>query len=339
MHEIWETYKRELLFFICLLALFFLFKYLLIYVGPFVLAYLIYVAIFPTVKKINQKTRIPESAVGVILLLVGILLAFVIIFFFAVLFLQQATAYFGQISQMWNMGQKQLCECCRICEEKMGLHTNSIYPWVTSHIFTTKGSFFQKGMNTVMQKSVSCVKPVGVGLAFLFVTVIGTYLLFKEKQADWVVGWNGYTKSVLAFFKAYIKAQAKIVFVIILICFIGFSLSKVRTPFFWACITAILELMPFIGTGIIVFPLLIWKILCKYYFAALILVITYFLCILARQLLEPKLLSGTLGISPFFMLAGIYIGIKVFGVSGIILGPIYVMLASSIYHKFYDDVS
>ena len=47
---------------------------------------------------------------------------------------------------------------------------------------------------------------------------------------------------------------------------------------------------------------------------------------LVRELLEPKLLGKQTGIYPVVMLLSVYGGIRLFGLWGIVLGPLYAVL-------------
>lgn len=53
---------------------------------------------------------------------------------------------------------------------------------------------------------------------------------------------------------------------------------------------------------------------------------SYVLCIAARELLEPRLLGKQTGMYPVVMLFSVYAGIRVFGLTGIFLGPLYAAL-------------
>lgn len=46
----------------------------------------------------------------------------------------------------------------------------------------------------------------------------------------------------------------------------------------------------------------------------------------AREFLEPKLMGEKTGIYPIFMLLSVYAGVKLFGVSGIIKGPLAMVI-------------
>ena len=61
-------------------------------------------------------------------------------------------------------------------------------------------------------------------------------------------------------------------------------------------------------------------------------VITYFMIMLLRRFIEPKLVSDRMGFNnPIIMLVAMYIGYKFWGVGGLIGGPLLLMLIISLY--------
>ena len=50
-----------------------------------------------------------------------------------------------------------------------------------------------------------------------------------------------------------------------------------------------------------------------------------------RQLAEPKIVGGSLGIHPLITLFAIYAGFKLFGFFGMIIGPIFAVVIKSIF--------
>jgi predicted PurR-regulated permease PerM len=96
-----------------------------------------------------------------------------------------------------------------------------------------------------------------------------------------------------------------------------------------------LELLPFIGTGIVLIPVGLFTLAEGNGVGAAVLLIVYVLCISAREYLEPRLIGRRTGISPLLTLFGMYTGIRVFGAAGIVTGPIYVLLAVLLYRKIF----
>ena len=56
-------------------------------------------------------------------------------------------------------------------------------------------------------------------------------------------------------------------------------------------------------------------------------------CIMSivRQLIEPRIVSGQIGIHPIFTLIAMYTGFKFIGVLGLLLGPIILIILKNIY--------
>ena len=57
---------------------------------------------------------------------------------------------------------------------------------------------------------------------------------------------------------------------------------------------------------------------------------------IVKQLLEPKVVSGQLGIHPIFTLIAMYTGFKVIGLLGTFLGPIILIILKNIFASMID---
>jgi predicted PurR-regulated permease PerM len=57
------------------------------------------------------------------------------------------------------------------------------------------------------------------------------------------------------------------------------------------------------------------------------------LVIIVRQILEPKITGDTLGVSAFTMLAAMIISLSLFGISGMILSPILIILLKALHEQ------
>ena len=115
------------------------------------------------------------------------------------------------------------------------------------------------------------------------------------------------------------------------ICTIAFLL--IRNPY---CIViglfiSIFDAFPILGSGMILIPWGLVKLFHGSFFAAAVLLTAYLLTVFTRELLEARLIGSNLNTLPFFTLASIYIGISLYGVCGIFLGPFAVVLIRSIY--------
>jgi len=77
-------------------------------------------------------------------------------------------------------------------------------------------------------------------------------------------------------------------------------------------------LLPIFGIGAIYIPLIIIFFISSNYVAALGLLISYIVITIVRQIIEPKIVSSSLGINPVAVLASIFIGLKAYGLVGML---------------------
>ena len=103
--------------------------------------------------------------------------------------------------------------------------------------------------------------------------------------------------------------------------------------YFVGILAGILDALPFIGTGIVLVPLGVFQILEEIFGRAFVCGVLYVVCIFLREILEPRLIGRKIGVSPIAVLVSLYAGIRLFGVWGIIKGPLGFVLIYETYHS------
>lgn len=130
--------------------------------------------------------------------------------------------------------------------------------------------------------------------------------------------------------KEVVNIQIIIVLTSTLITMTGFLLLGIPDTIFLGVICGILDILPYVGTIIVFVPIIIYNIIVKDYLIVIGLILLYILVQIVREILEAKLLSKKFNLHPLVILISIYIGIKIFGVTGAIIGPIYCMMSRDI---------
>ncbi len=120
----------------------------------------------------------------------------------------------------------------------------------------------------------------------------------------------------------YIRAQALLVFIAAVICTVGMALCGVKNPLVMGIFAGILDIIPVVGPGVVLIAWLIWALFMEKYTMAIGLGVVYVVVIVSRQILNPKLVGDRVGLHPLLALASIFMGMQMFGVIGLILGPI-----------------
>lgn len=134
-------------------------------------------------------------------------------------------------------------------------------------------------------------------------------------------------------FKQMLIIQISLVAVSTFEIIIGFIILKVPKPILLGTICGLLDILPYVGTIIVFIPIIIYNIIVKDYLIAFGLICLYILVQVVREVLEAKFLSDKLELHPLMALLSIYIGVKIFGIFGIVVGPMYGMLAKEIIYS------
>ncbi len=120
----------------------------------------------------------------------------------------------------------------------------------------------------------------------------------------------------------YLKAQLIIESIIFSVLLAGFLILKINYAFLLAIVTALVDTVPILGTGTILIPVALYNFLIQNSSLGWGVVVLYGIALLTRQLCEPKIVGEKLGIHPLATIVSIYLGMKFFGVIGLIFGPI-----------------
>lgn len=129
-----------------------------------------------------------------------------------------------------------------------------------------------------------------------------------------------------------IKAQFTLITITFMIVFIGLLFLQVPYALTISIIIGIVDLLPYLGTGIILIPWISYSFIFGSTKFAIALTILYIIILIQRQIMEPKILSSNIGINPLATLFSVFIGYQLFGFLGMILGPIFIVLMNSLYN-------
>jgi predicted PurR-regulated permease PerM len=118
---------------------------------------------------------------------------------------------------------------------------------------------------------------------------------------------------------------------------VAFALVRVPNPFFWGVCMAFFSLVPVIGSGLIFVPAAIWLVFTGHWGKALILVaICAGVSTIVDSLLRPILLGGRAQLSGLMIFISVIGGVEVFGVLGLVLGPIVVATAAGLLDVYLE---
>lgn len=107
---------------------------------------------------------------------------------------------------------------------------------------------------------------------------------------------------------------------------IGLHILRVENAFLIALLIAVFDILPVLGTGGIMIPWAIITFLLGNYSLAIGLAVLYVVITIIRNILEPKIVGGNIGLHPVVTLISLFVGAQLFGVVGLFGFPIFLSL-------------
>jgi sporulation integral membrane protein YtvI len=198
-------------------------------------------------------------------------------------------------------------------------------------------------VSTVSSFAVSTVVFV---MASYFIT--GDYprlrFLLTDRMPDDARDFFGSVRDIfVSAFGGYIKSQLLLSLGVFLILTVGFVVMGQPYGLLLAALLAVLDFIPIVGAGTIMVPWAVVDVIRGSFAEAAELMVIWGIIVLFRRVAEPKILGDQTGLSPILSLVGIYAGMKVGGVLGMVLGPLLILVFLNlvklgIFHPLAEDL-
>ena len=109
---------------------------------------------------------------------------------------------------------------------------------------------------------------------------------------------------------------------------LGFWLLGERYSLLAAFLITLVDALPVFGTGTVLIPWALAELLLGSVPRGAALVILYLCTLTVRSITEPKLVAAQAGLPPIASLMAMYLGARAFGVAGMVLFPLLLLLAA-----------
>lgn len=336
-----EKYKKMIKLIIIITIVYLSFRFLLPLFFPFLLAYFIAWLFKRPVQFLRKKLYIkPMIASTVLLILVLFIVGGGFIFGVRLLLKQFAdfVTNYDFYETEWNIFFEKIS---RYCDAFFRIKQGSTFS-VLNNGFDNILLFFQKELIPFVTKnSLKAAVSVTELIAAIIITFVASLLFLsdmtgekkidKEESSIFLLEWREIKKELSGAGIAYLKTQVILVFLISITCSIGFFIIKNPYALLFGVIVGIFDAFPILGSGMILVPWAVIRFIQGSIFSGAVLLTLYGICQFFREYLEPKLLGGKIGIRPIYSLMAVYIGYELFGILGIFLGPMGVVLIKSLW--------
>ncbi|GAA3401330.1 sporulation integral membrane protein YtvI [Paenibacillus hodogayensis] len=178
---------------------------------------------------------------------------------------------------------------------------------------------------------------IGVILAYFLSVEIESWKRFASDKTPrtFKTAFFFLKENVLKGIVTYIKAQAKLITLTFVIIFAALLLLRVQNAFMIALLSAIFDVLPLLGVSTVFIPWIIYLFVVGNIELAIWLTVLLVAVVGTRQILEPKITGDSLGVSAFTMLSFMIVSLSLFGVAGVILSPVLIILVKALYDQGY----
>lgn len=332
--------KRQWSFIILIIFLILLYFILPVSI-PLLLALITAIFLNPLIKIIQLRMKLTRKFSVIIIFLLFICCIGLLGTFIAskattqlVIFVEQIPNYFKQINAVYlsweknfrhyaqNMAPEFIRQISNGIEDNLTQLSNTIKEKITlDHI----AQFFAK----IPQYFISFL--VYLIALFLFMLELPLlkmkiYHLFTNETAKKVKFMINRLADVLL---GFLKAQVLLSFIIFIVSLIGLLLISPQIAIVMALIIWVIDLIPIIGSIIILGPWAFYMFLAGDISMGIKLTILAIILLSIRRIMEPKLMGQHIGLSPLATLIAMFLGLKLIGVFGILIGPLLVIAFTS----------
>ncbi|PTX63228.1 sporulation integral membrane protein YtvI [Melghirimyces profundicolus] len=322
---------------------------------PFLIGWLIAMMVEPAVRWLEARIRLPRWA-GVTLTLVlvmGSLLTLLVILASRIVI--ELTKLAERLPDIFNRFNQYLIDTFVNENNELTrmIHTIQEYmqknPEQSSEIMTS----IRDNLGVITDKGTQMITDIlaGIGIFLGNLPYYATVLVFIILAAFFIgLDWPRLKEAILRLIPkrirstggvvysdlrkallGFIRAQLTLILITGVLVWFGLTLLGVDYALVLALIIGAVDLLPYFGVGAVLVPWWGYLMLTGDFRFGLGIGILYVVIVVVRQFLEPKLVATNIGLDPLFTLVALFVGLKLIGVIGLIIGPVVAVILIALY--------
>lgn len=350
-----QKYKDFLIkfgFFAAVAAIVFVFiRFLLKPLLPFIIAFVVAAFLQPVMRWLLNKLHFKSSREGIVAVIITVTCYVILVGLVLLLLIGLAAAvidwasglpdlFANTIAPWVETSLEQLLTFIYVLNPEMGLFVQDMLPDVLSSL-----------SSTIMNISVSLVSwasSVGTQLpgAMLAAIICVIATVFLVKDYDRVMGRvlsvlpvkgqvvvGQIRVATVGILVNFARSYVLILFITFLEVFVGLTIIGIENAAVIATLIALFDFMPILGSGMILMPWTIFTLIQGRVKRGIGLLVLWLVVVVARQIIEPRIVSKRVGLYPLVTLLCMWMGLKLFGGVGMLALPVIVLIIKDLYES------
>ena len=321
----WFKIIKKIFYFLFIILCIFISLKLIIFFIPFIIAIIIANCIEPLIKLISKKTHLLRNTSAKIALVLVFSIIIGIITITGNIVISETVGIlkdFGAIGNSINQTLESVSEFLKlenvnVSDEVKSLIINSTNE-IINHVLNYLNSFLTNILNIITE--------LPNFIIYLIITILATYFICTDRISildsleqvfpkAWIRKVSNQFKSTVKTLGKYIKAELILVLISFIIVLIGLYAFKavglnIKSPLLISLGIGFVDLLPILGSGTAMLPWGIITIISGDMTLGIAILILLAIITVLRQFLEPRIVSGQIGLHPLYTLISMYIGFK-----------------------------
>lgn len=318
---------------------------------PFLIGWIVACLAAPMVRFCEEKLKIKRkagSAFVIVLTLALVILACYGAIYFIV---HQITGFASAVPDLWNAAMEEIRAAGVAIQRMMRRFPTELQENINS-FFTNLGDYVTEWLSDVELPAAgtlgNAAKQIPSIIVSIVVTLLSSYFFVADKT-NLAAAYEKYCPRMIKYrlrlistglknaIGGYLKAQFKIEVWIYLLLVVGMFILGIPYGALISVGIAFLDFLPIFGTGTVMVPWAVIKLLDRDFKVGIGLLITWGVGQLVRQIIQPKIVGDSVGLPALPTLFLIYVGYRLGGFGGMIIAlPVGILLVQLYQEGMFD---
>lgn len=329
----------------------FLIPKLLGFFMPFVIGWIIALVANPFVKLLEDKVNMKRKCSSALLITVVLLVVIGGLYYFCYAIIGQITRFVNDFPDIYVSIEASVHEMVMQWENNVKSLPDGIKNLLEQFTANT-GTYLMEKVQTIslpnLEQAPNIVGFIANSMFLTIITITSSFFFLADKEEicvrmkqilpETVVCQYGFiAESFKQAMGNYLKAQLKLMVLVMAILAIGFFFMGYSYGLLMAIGISFIDFLPVFGIGAVIWPWVVFDLFAGNIQEVIYLLILYLICQITKQVLEPKMVGDSMGISPLASLFLIFIGYQIKGVLGMILALPIGMVVIRLYESGLFD--
>lgn len=252
----------------------------------------------------------------------------------AINFIENSPMYISEVNNVWDDIEKNFEKAAQDLPEEFVIEINN---QVNQFLESIRSKLLEKNYVESLTSIVSLIPSYLVSIIVYLITLFLFLLEFPRLHRRFYAHLTEKTAEKVHFMTTrlsyvvfgFMKAQFLLSIIIFIAALIGLYMIVPDVALLMAFIIWIIDFIPIIGSIIILGPWAIYYLLIGNIVLGTKLAVLAVILLIIRRTIEPKVMGHHIGLSALSTLIAMYLGLKLLGPMGFIVGPLILILFNS----------